>query len=99
MLDPEEDLARKKAVIEAQDDYKASFGSLDLKTAYESMFEILWYSQLPCFDVKDITSQEKDEVSAIKRCIWKGRTVGCSSIFKMRPTDRGLLVSMFIISI
>ena len=89
MLDPGEAEARQKAVKAAQAEYDANFGSLDLKKAYQSMFEILWYSQLPCFDVKNITSQEKDQVSTIKRCIWKGQNVPCSSIFKTRPTDRG----------
>ena len=29
----------------------------------------------------------------IKRCIWKGVRVSCSSIFSMYPTDRGMCCS------
>ena len=26
----------------------------------------------------------------IKKCLWKGQRLNCSSIFKMHPTDRGM---------
>ena len=29
----------------------------------------------------------------IKRCLWKGRRMSCSSIFSMHPTDRGMCCS------
>ena len=61
--------------------------------AYQNLFEILWYSQLPCFDVKGITSVEKDQLSMIKRCYWRGEPMECSAIFKTTPTDRGMCCS------
>ena len=49
---------------------------------YEDLFEIMWYSQLPCFDVAGITSASADEASMVKRCYWKGQPVNCAAIFK-----------------
>ena len=61
--------------------------------AIRNLFEILWYSQLPCFDIRDITSETKDEMSVLKRCYWKDKPINCSSIFRTRPTDRGMCCS------
>ena len=30
--------------------------SLDLNASYHSIFELLWYSQLPCFDILNVTT-------------------------------------------
>ena len=54
------------------------------------MFELLWYSQMPCFDVKGLTSEAKNEISFLKRCYWKERRVNCTAIFQQRPTDQGM---------
>ena len=89
-LDPEKADEREKKVEQAKERYDDEFGSLDMKVAYQNLFEILWYSQLPCFDVKDITSEVQDEMSLVKRCYWKGKPMSCSSIFFTRPTDRGM---------
>ena len=90
ILDPSKSKERKEKVIEARKKYDEEFGSLDMTKAYANLFEILWYSQLPCYDVKNITSEARDEMSLIKRCYWKGRKISCSSIFLTRPTDRGM---------
>ena len=29
----------------------------------------------------------------IKECMWKGRSVSCSAVFAMQPTDRGMCCS------
>ena len=34
---------------------------MDLDKSYPSLFELLWYSQLPCFDVINITTTKADE--------------------------------------
>ena len=54
------------------------------------MFELLWYSRNPCFDVEELTSDQIDEKSVIKQCIWKGEPISCSQIFTMTPTDNGM---------
>ena len=78
---------------EAKMRYQRNFGNVDLDKVYQKLFEILWYSQLPCFDVKNITSEERDYKSILKKCYWKGQVMSCSSIFTMKPTDRGMCCS------
>ena len=89
-LDPSKKTEREEIVIKAKEKYDSEFGILDMAEAYANLFEILWYSQLPCFDVQNITSENQDEMSLIKRCYWKGIKMSCSSIFITRPTDRGM---------
>ena len=73
-----------------KEQYNDNFGSIDLKESYQALFELLWYSQLPCFDIRNLTSLVQDEISVIKRCQWKGEQISCASLFSMRPTDRGM---------
>ena len=70
--------------------YQKTFGSMDMQKSFKSLFELLWYSQLPCFDVANITSKVKDDISLIKRCYWKGKEISCASVFVTRSTDRGM---------
>ena len=90
LLDPSKGKERKEALDNATKKYKEDFGQMDFKKAYESLFQILWYSQLPCFDVKDVTSDSPDQMSIIKKCTWKGKDISCPAIFKTLPTDRGM---------
>ena len=39
------------------------YASLDLEKSYTSLFEQMWYSQLPCFDVINVTTQENQNHS------------------------------------
>ena len=70
-------------------DVAANFDGMD-KKSYANLFEILWYKQLPCFDVKGTTSEENNQHAMIKYCEWKGLRIPCSAIFKTAPTDRGM---------
>ena len=90
MLDPAKSHERDQEVIEAKNEFNEHFKGLDMKKAYIALFEILWYTQLPCFDIQNITSNEKDETSILKKCYWMGEQVQCSAIFITRPTDRGM---------
>ena len=90
MLDPSKVTDRKEKVETAKESYHNDFGQLDISKSYEKFFELLWYTRLPCFDVKDVTSKKKDEMSIIKRCYWRGQMVDCASIFVTKPTDRGM---------
>ena len=78
--------------------YNDKFGKFDMqdKRARLKLFEILWYTQLPCFDIHDITSKVKDDTALLKRCYWKSKLMSCSAIFKMQPTDRGMCCSFNI---
>ena len=93
MLDPSKANERKEKVGAAKNKFNDDFGQLDISKSYEKLFELLWYARLPCFDVKDVTSQQRDEMSVIKRCYWRGQMVDCSSIFVTRTTDRGMCCS------
>ena len=42
---------------------------MDLEGSYKSLFELLWYSQLPCFNVLNITS-EKDDYGKLPAIIY-----------------------------
>ena len=37
------------------------YENMDLKNGFEGIFEMLWYSQMPCFDVRQVTSSKNDE--------------------------------------
>ena len=82
--------AREAITKQAREQYDSNFGDLDFEKSYESLFEILWYSQLPCFDVRNVTSDAAYQMSVIKKCAWKGMDLNCSAIFKTLPTDRGM---------
>ena len=89
IFDPSKSLERKTKEELAKKQYHDYFGKLNVKKAYEKLFELFWYTKLPCFDVKGF-SKQKDEMSVIKRCYWRGEMVDCASIFVTRPTDRGM---------
>ena len=62
----------------------------NLTVTIEPIFSTMWYSKLPCYDLRDITSDEDGEKSILKSCSWKGEDVPCSSIFKKVATDKGI---------
>ena len=33
--------------------------SIDMEKSYTALFELLWYSQIPCFDVENVTSYQE----------------------------------------
>ena len=36
--------------------HRDAYMKIDLDKSYPALFELLWYSQLPCFDVLNVTS-------------------------------------------
>ena len=93
MFNPCKEAKKEKLREESRRAYDQAFGNLDMHKSFENLFELLWYSQLPCFDIENVTSSFKDEMSLIKRCYWKSQEVSCSAIFVTRPTDRGMCCS------
>ena len=63
--------------------------SMDMRNSYPALFQILWHSVNPCFDIQDWTSNYRDQKSTIKRCKWKGMDVSCKSIIKSQDQYRG----------
>ena len=95
-LDPSKEQERKDKIKQAMREYYQRFGHLDFEKVYQPMFDLLWYTQLPCSDVKGWTSDVKDELSFIKRCYWKESPIACSAVFRKQPTDRGMCCSFNI---
>ena len=49
-LNPAKKKDFEKLVEAKRNESNDNFNNLDLEKAYTDLFEILWYSQLPCFD-------------------------------------------------
>ena len=92
-IDPSKTEERQRRTNESIQRYNKAFGSLDMNKSYKGLFELLWYSRMPCFDVKGLTSQAKDELSFLKKCFWKEEPISCNAIFHQRPTDQGICCS------
>ena len=90
VFSPSKKIERETKAKEARAAYSNNFKKMNLQKSYTSLFEILWYTQLPCFDVEGVTSSEKDQYGMLKGCFWKGYAVPCSKIFDTFPTDRGM---------
>ena len=91
LLDPSKAPERERKAKEAKEKYHQHFDQMDVPKSYKNLFELFWYTKLPCFDVQDVTSKTEEETtSLIKRCSWKGETIDCAAIFVTRPTDRGM---------
>ena len=93
IFDPTKSEIRTQKINQVKAQYDYDFGQMDIEKSYEKLFELLWYTRLPCFDVKGITSKQKDEMSVIKRCYWRSQMVDCASVFVTRSTDRGMCCS------
>jgi len=61
IFDPTKKREFDKQANSARKEYQESFSKLNMSAAYENMFELLWYTQLPCFDVNGLTSTYKDQ--------------------------------------
>ena len=83
-------LKLKNEAQKAERIYKENFKKMDLQKSYPALFEILWYTQLPCFDVEGVTSDYNGQYGMLKSCFWKGREMPCSKVFDTFPTDQGM---------
>ncbi len=92
MLNPDLKLHYHRAIAYQKAEVMSMFKRLDLKKSYESIFQTLWYSSLPCFSVINIT-RTIQEMALVKNCEWRGIPVACSQIFSTFPTDEGLCCS------
>ena len=51
-LDPTKENDRVQATKREIKTYDDNFASLDYEKSFSALFELLWYAQMPCFDVK-----------------------------------------------
>jgi len=66
---------------------------LNQRAAYQSIFKTLWFSSLPCFDIRNITAFSNGASALLQYCEWKGMPIACSAIFTTFPTDQGMCCS------
>jgi amiloride-sensitive sodium channel len=96
LLDPKYNAFKKQAVALKEKNIKKQYKKLNQTMAFEAIFSNMWYSSLPCFDVKGITAESDGEKSILKYCEWKGIEIPCSAIFTKFPTDQGMCCSFNI---
>ena len=89
-LNPARSQEREETVKLQRAKYLERFSAMDSAASFDSMFELLWYSGNPCYDVLGLTSDSLHQKSVVKQCLWKGELVNCSSVFTLTPTDRGM---------
>lgn len=90
MLNPE--LAK---AVDSETDLSTSlakyfFDAIDKKKSLAAYFKTMWYSLLPCFDVRGMTSVNGSESAMLTYCMWKNLPVSCAAIFSTFPTDSGM---------
>ena len=51
-------IEREIKAHQAEVDVRSNFRIMDLENSFNALFEVLWYTQLPCFDVEGITSDK-----------------------------------------
>ena len=70
--------------------------NFNLSPSFENLFSALWYSSMPCYDLKGLTAHFDKDSSFLKYCEWKGIPMKCSDIFTTFPTDVGMCCSFNI---
>ena len=58
LLNPDNRKESEKNATKLFEYYKSVFGQMDKSISLASLFEVLWYSTLPCFDLKATTSMK-----------------------------------------
>ncbi len=93
LVDPvfEQDL--KNGVLIKTNQVMKTISNLDRTKDFRNIFQTMWYSGLPCFDLKNVTANREGDRSILKYCEWKGKPIPCSAIFSTFPTDRGMCCS------
>ena len=90
LLDPALNKVKDDLVLPYKNQFLDMFERLNKTAAFDLLFRMLWYSNLPCSDVNGVTSEHPFEKGIIKGCYWKGQSIPCASIFTPIPTDRGM---------
>ena len=84
---------QKKAVSAKRKYFKSMFQRINQSQAYKGFFSSMWYSNMPCFDIKGVTAERDGRRSLLRHCSWKEKTIPCSALFTTFPTDRGMCCS------
>jgi hypothetical protein len=92
MVDPDIKANKTRAIAYKKAVMQNMMLRLNQTLAYETLFSILWYANLPCFDIKGITANRNGDRSILKSCKWKGVDIPCSAIFTTFPTGLHLYI-------
>ena len=68
---------------------RSSFPMEDIGKNFSSLFNLLWNSNLPCFN----NSKNPTNNFLLKKCMLYGKEQDCSKLFKPVPTDSGICCS------
>lgn len=90
LLNPQLRHEQKKAVGAKRKYFKDMFDRINQSKAYQGFFSSMWYSAMPCFDVKGLTAEKDGHRSILKYCEWKEKRIPCSALFTTFPTGRNL---------
>ena len=61
ILNPKNEKKLRKQTKAAEKKAREVYQKLDLEKSYNSVFELMWYSQMPCFDILNITSNSYND--------------------------------------
>ena len=64
---------------------KAYFDAVNLTKVYPDIFQLLWYSQLPCFSPPGM-----NPAGLLSLCRWGDEQLDCRDLFQTVPTDSGM---------
>ena len=93
MIGQEQDHTMQLANIYIKAEIKDMMQRLNQIATFQSIFSTVWYSSLPCFDIRNITALSNGDSSLLRYCEWKGKPISCSAIFSTVPTDQGMCCS------
>ena len=90
LLDPAIRIHQNNAASIPIQMFKNIYKRMNNTSSAPAIKSMLWYSTLPCFDVRGVTSNKEGEKSILRDCRWKGVKIPCSAIFTTFPTDKGM---------
>lgn len=65
------------------------FSSRIIERNSDAFKELLWNSNVPCFDKTHLTEYE-GETAMLRKCLWKGKDLPCRELFVATPADVGI---------
>jgi hypothetical protein len=75
--------------------FNKMFSRLNQTIAFPALLQSLWYSTLPCYDVKGISADKDGEMAILKYCEWKGMQVPCKINSKIKSKALIIRKSIF----
>jgi len=87
-LNPNIEKERRNIYKETMNKITKVFSKEAMIKMYSSMFQLLWYSTLPCFHLPGLNGH-----NILHKCTFHGIVYNCNDLFKTSPTDQGMCCS------